>query len=82
MLVIEGYLWEDMVVTRDQMATAYLRLGAKAQLLLQVWIISSSCNSVFWIRRTRIHYCFVWIRIRILSSTSKKRRETLISTIL
>jgi hypothetical protein len=36
MLVIEGYLWEDMVVTRDQMATAYLRLGAKAQLLLQV----------------------------------------------
>ncbi len=36
MLVIEGYLWEDMVVTRDQMATAYLRMGAKAQLLLQV----------------------------------------------
>jgi hypothetical protein len=42
MLVIEGYLWEDMVVTRDQMATAYLRLGAKAQLLLQVPNIASS----------------------------------------
>jgi hypothetical protein len=42
MLVIEGYLWEDMVVTRDQMATAYLRLGAKAQLLLQVPIFASS----------------------------------------
>jgi hypothetical protein len=42
MLVIEGYLWEDMVVTRDQMATAYLRLGAKAQLLLQVPSIASS----------------------------------------
>ena len=36
MLVIEGYLWEDMVVTRDQMATAYLRLGNRAQNLLQV----------------------------------------------
>jgi hypothetical protein len=36
MLVIEGYLWEDMVVTRDQMATAYLRLGTRAQNLLQV----------------------------------------------
>jgi hypothetical protein len=44
MLVIEGYLWEDMVVTRDQMATAYLRLGAKAQLLLQVLIISSGID--------------------------------------
>jgi hypothetical protein len=37
MLVIEGYLWEDMVVTRDQMATAYLRLGTKANILLQVY---------------------------------------------
>ncbi len=36
MLVIEKYLWEDLVVTRDQMATAYLRPGTKAQLLIQV----------------------------------------------
>ena len=35
LLVIDGYLWENMVITKDQMASAYLGLGAKAQTLLQ-----------------------------------------------
>jgi len=34
-MVIEGYLWENLVVTKDNIANAYLSLGQKAQALLQ-----------------------------------------------
>ena len=36
LLILEGYLWESMVITRDKMASAYLSAGSKAADLLQV----------------------------------------------
>ena len=31
--MIEGYLWEELVITRDNMANAYVKLGQKANKL-------------------------------------------------
>jgi hypothetical protein len=63
MLVIEKYLWEDLVVTRDQMATAYLRPGTKAQLLIQV--SSATSFSLFPLFSPLCNASRVQIRIRI-----------------